>query len=341
MSSVKPESIMKTDEDKATRRNPTEKNVATQFKRLANIAQGVKSKPVRRRLGGVGVVPHLPDYTVTLLPPYVSGEPNPEYRFNSTTGQIQNTGINGLSEFAWGDPNLGRFSLGAQGGKLFKCSALTPLTGQWFLGDATAVSASLFASKTVKTVSPTRKATELVCVVELSNQEVLAHLAFDGCAKCWPGTSGSALGGFVAVSGALDVTVTLVSPQRQFLASNTSSTIFLELAVNAKNPGLFNGVILDPSLFLALNWLFDSAPNRIVQGVVTIPLNVPEDHLVTTPTVIVEATVRMVGARGGTNDPDAGYFFFDFSDGDNNGDGFAQDENFFFSVPRIIVTPIY
>lgn len=332
-----PDLSLNTDAFRRIRATHAQKAIDLQFQRLADIARGVQAAPLRNRFPEPKLPPPFPYLSVSAWPPYSGGEPDPEYRFNATTGQIQQTGP-GISEFRLGNARTGRISLGAFGGISFLYDVFTPLTGSWLLGDATAVSASIFETLQIDNVSWPRKATTLACVVEMSNPASLSEFGESGTLICTPGRSGSVFGGFVGVSGALDVTATLFS-KGAILVSQSASVMFLELAVNAQKPGTGEALV-DPDMFLSCAWLFDSAPGRTIRAAVSLPLDIPADRLVIKPTVVIEATVRIIGARGGVNDPLGGEFAFDFADSADGADplGFSSAEAFF-SIPRITADP--
>jgi hypothetical protein len=322
---------------KEIRATQTKKAAQVQFQRLAGIANGVEPKIDRHRFGGQPLPPPLPHATKTAFAPYTSGNPNPEYRFNSTTGQVQESGP-GISEFALGNPKLGRISLGAYGG-ISLWGVFTPLRGEWLLGDATVVSASLLEIFEIDNGTWPLNAPSLECVVYLSNSALLAQLGQTGSLICTAGKASSAIGGFVGASGMLEVTARLFSEDSQLVATESSSEVFLELAVNAQKPGTGDGP-LDPAAFLACEWLFDSSPDRTILGSVNLPLHTPPNRpVIQKPMVVVEATVQIACGRGGIGDPGGGFFAFDFADTDDHADSlYFSSANAFFGVPRITLT---
>jgi len=318
------------------RQAQTEKAVAAQLQRLADIAQGVKPSTPRRLFPPHPLPPPAVNPTINLTPAYAAGSPNPEYRFNATTGQIQNSGP-GISAFAFGDPKLGRISLGADGG-ISLWGIFTPLTGLWLLGDATTVSASLFAYARIENVDVPQKAASLECVAEVWNSVLLAEFGTSGSLICFPGKAGAALSGFVGVTGAIDVTATLLSRGLP-VVSESSSDIFLEIAVNSQKPGT-NDKPFDATQFLTCAWQFDAESDRTIRGSVSLPAR--HGSPLIDPAVMVEVTIRLTGARGGVADPAGGSFAFDFADADHGKDPLAfSSADGFFAVPLVILDPIF
>jgi hypothetical protein len=335
MSTISPNPLLISDEYRKVRTAQISNAIAVQFDRLTDIARGVEPRALQR-FDQSPVLPILPDRIVSATPPYTGGSPDPVQGFNSVTGQAQSSG-SGVTAFALGKKNVGRISLGASGGIDRLYGGFTPLTGTWLLGDSTTISASLSQSQTIDDSAWPRQAMELVCQIELANPALLAQLPQTGAVTCSPGKADSALGGFVGVSGAFDVTAALFSPEGALLATETTSRIFLEFAINAQKPGTFDDRIDDPSVFVALDWLFDSAPARTIQQSVTLPLQAATTRRISRPTVVVEATVRLVGARGGVKDPGGGLFYFAFADPSDHVPFFGTSLPF--TVPRMVIIP--
>jgi len=310
-----------------------ERALGFQFQRMTDIANG--GRPTRSRTLSFSrqPPPASPADIVKVLvavPPYTSGNPNPEYLFNTTTGTEvpPNTNMTGTDLWEFGDPLRGRISIGTIAG-IGWFGGLSPLTGVWLLGDATTIAASL--SQVVGIVDFRQKNTAFECSAEVSNPLKLIDFGPSGCINLWPGKADAALNGFVGAIGALEMTATLFA-EGSVLSSQSSVSVFAEIAANALTPGTGEQVTFADQFLWAI-WDFDAAPNRTITGTVLIPFNPRAEQLV------IETTIRMIACRGGIKDPNGGSVVIDLADGDNGADPFTISY-YPFSVPKITANRI-
>jgi hypothetical protein len=271
-------------------------------------------------------VPHkrlpLPGAFQVHSAPYTSGLPDPQLAIN-TPGNDPGTFFN-IESF--GDPVRGRFSVGVSAGNVKNAdwtggSYYSELPDRWLFGDAITSTASLIQ---VINIDDAFKAKSVLYADVKFGWDPRYPGGFEGAEDLLlgalsntPGSKNSALGGFVGVDAVVELTVSLVS-EAALLSSGQSSEQILQFAVDAEFPGNVQDQLPRPPLFRS--FIFDQNPWNPVYLQASAPYREGAKQLV------IETTVRLIGARGGVNDPNAGYVIAAFQDIDvqNTANGPSQ-----------------
>lgn len=228
---------------------------------------------------------------------YTMGSPFPEYTL-SFADPVRHA--SGVVVEALASPKDGLISLAFTGGNFFVGNnalyGTSPMPERWIFGDAVSSQASLYQANSV---APARNGTYVVtgnlsnpCRGAINNsQETLFNIL-----QLLPGLINSPANGFVGATGVFTLTVSSVDDNWQIIASASQQVIFLEAAFNRNVPGSGQ---YSMSNLLGLSWLFNtSAPVSL-----SVNLSASKKDIA----LIVEANVRVIGARAGVNDPGAGF----------------------------------
>jgi hypothetical protein len=236
---------------------------------------------------------------------YALALPHPETFWQSPGDYYKGVGSTQIEAYA--DNVSGEISLGFVGGdfrygtgSIFMKSPMTQTFPGLLPLDGISTSASLFAVAKVPAnhwnVASAGISVGLSCPVRNSdpnnvNQSVNGLYALD------PGLASSALSGLVTATGFLNVTATTLS-QGAVVSSNSSTTILLSRMMT-QGPGSFESnvqLVQDDCVFIE-----PSLQDQTIEALSNITLDGPAD------TLVVEAEVRLIGARGGIGDPGAGF----------------------------------
>ncbi|MGB8524646.1 MAG: hypothetical protein WCD43_16905 [Candidatus Acidiferrales bacterium] len=243
--------------------------------------------------------------------PYTKGEPDPQNTLH-TAGTAQGAYFN-IEEF--GDPLRGRLSVGVSAGVTKDAdwsgkAFYSELPERWIFGDAISSSASV----TQVSALPAGLAVGSYIHGDVgfswdpmypATPEDSENLLYNAISLT-PGTSDSALGGFVGVSAMAELTITLLSDGGA-VSSGKATQNLLTVGADAQFYG--NGVqdkIAAPFLFL--DFAFAGNPWAILDLQASVP------YVDGAKQVIVETSVNLVGARGGVNDPNGGWVTAAFMD---------------------------
>jgi hypothetical protein len=247
-------------------------------------------------------------------PPYTLGRPSPEYAVR-TSGTAMDAYYN---IEALGDASTGHLSVGVAAGVYRNAdwsgnTYYSDLPDRWLFGDAISSAASIL--QIVDVPQNIAVGSNVYADVQISWDprypsspnwryygEGLLYDAIDNV----PGLSSSALNGFVGVTAAVELVVSLVSGSTIVGQSQVSSNI-LSLGVDAEFAGKVTDKVGAPYLFL--NFAFASNPWAIVS------LRTGAQLVQETQQMLIDTTVRLFGLRGGVSDPDAGHVnaaFMDF-----------------------------
>jgi hypothetical protein len=250
--------------------------------------------------------------------PYTSGNPDPQLAIN-TPGNDPGTFFN-IESF--GDPVRGHFSVGVSAGNIEGDfgggNFYSELPDRWLLGDAITSAASLIQ---VINIDDAFKAKSVLYADVQFGWDPMYPGGFEGAEDLLlgalstiPGSKNSVLGGFVGVDVVVELTVSLVS-EAAVLSSGQTSEQILQFAVDAEFPGNVDDKA--PMAPLFRSFIFDHNPWNPVDLQASAPYRAGAKQLV------IETTVRLIGARGGVNDPNAGHVVAAFQDIDiqdvNNG----------------------
>lgn len=254
-------------------------------------------------------------------PPYSSGHPNPDQA-------IQTPGSNSAVNIeAFGNPANGRLSVGISGGRIdqtgFTRGPGNPeyflqMPERWLGGDAISSTASV--SQIIEFPPGQRFGANVVveghfgwvpdigAVPHFSKKLIDPNLVgLSGAVVYNPGSVDSTMSGFVGVCAYFELAGTLMS-ESEILGGNSADATILNLGVNAvltgETPDNYTGK------FLFRDWAFDHDIHRQITIQTQLPLVESARQL------IVEATVRLIGMRGGVNDPQGGYINAAFADRD-------------------------
>lgn len=244
--------------------------------------------------------------------PYTEGSPDPEQAVH-TPGTAQGSYFNIES---YGDARRGRLSVGVSAGIIKDAdwtgqTFYSELPDRWLLGDAITSSASITQiSALPHGIHPGSYinadvgfAWDAMYPASFPTTEDLLFNAID----LTPGTSASALGGLVAASAMVEMTISLLSGSGDVLSSGTASQNILNVGVDAVSYG--NGVqdkVAAPFLFL--DFAFFGNPLGTIDLQARAPFKAGANQ------VSIETSVRLVGLRGGVNDPNGGWVIAAFQD---------------------------
>jgi hypothetical protein len=252
-----------------------------------------------------------PDLFLVKTFPYTEGQPDPEYTAH-TPGTAKGAYFN---IEALGDRQRGRLSVGVSAGLVKDAdwsgkTFYSDLPERWILGDAISSSASL--AQVAELPGGLAQGSHIYGDVQFGWDPMYPAFLADagnllyGAIDLTPGSSDSALGGFVAVSAMAEITVTLLSDEGAVSSGSAYQTI-LNAAADAEFYG--NGVQdKTPAPFLFLDFVFADNPWGIVQ------LQAGAPYVEGAKQVMIETSVRLVGARGGVNDPNGGWVSAAFMD---------------------------
>lgn len=247
-------------------------------------------------------------------PPFTSGSPNPAT--SVSTGGTYSDAYPNISTF--GNPVNGHLSVGVSAGVqtvfAFDPSGMfgyTYLPDRWLLGDAISSTASIL--QLIDLPLDLKAGGALQTTVQFGwspmppailSAELPQNYLFNALQNV-PGSITAPLKGFVGVSAMVELSVSLEADGRILGQSQTFNN-FLNLGINAEFPGLVSD--FNAGSYLFLDFAFSSDPHETIDLVASIPYTPEAMHL------IVETTVRLMGLRGGVNDPNAGYVLAGFID---------------------------
>jgi hypothetical protein len=258
--------------------------------------------------------PRFPRQNVFLVksPPYTSGMPDPQ-QTTRTAGTASGAYFN---IEAFGDPARGRLSVGVSAGITRDAdwtgkTYYSQLPDRWLLGDAITSTASVL--EIVDIPQGLASGSSLSAAVQFGWDPMYPG-GFAGSTNLLlnslenvAGLPNSAMGGFVGVSAMAELTVSLVSGDT-ILQSGQAFTPILQLGIDAQSYGDESSIDKLPAPYLFLDFAFNGNPWGIINLLAGAS---PADGA---KQMFIETAVRLVGARGGVNDPNAGYVTAAFMD---------------------------
>jgi hypothetical protein len=251
-------------------------------------------------------------------PPYTSGSPNPEYT-ERTGGTAESPYYFNIE--ALGNPANGHLSVGISAGTIRGAdwtggTYYSNLPGRWMWGDMIQGSASIL--QVVDLPTGLKPGTPLSANVALSWEITFPAIyvitdpnwykqLYRDALRTVPGSSNSPMGGFVGVTAVVNLDVSIIS-DTAVLATSQDSQQILGLGVDAQNYG---DAVQDkaPADYLWFDFAFaDNHPWTVINLLGSLGFVEGAKQM------LVEITVRLVGARGGVADPNAGWVTAAFLD---------------------------
>ena len=246
-----------------------------------------------------------PKFTLSQSPPYAIGNPSPE-RTVQTPGSL-----GGVTIEAFGDETTGQISLAVAGGNFpgggFGATPpnIEPMPDRWLGGDAITSNASISQEFAIPNkVSPGSHFFVDVDFGWTSDPNHKDPAVLEESRYYVPGSSEAYLNGFVGMSVDFHLNVFVLSANKLRSSSTTSRNV-LSRGVDNDFYGYQNDRVAKPFVFN--DWAFQGDVTRTV-SLATVVHNA---KLVTR--VVVEASVSLIGFRGGVADEKGGCIVAAFS----------------------------